>query len=83
MLHGTRPASGHDALPCPPVPQYRIYVRVTCSELAWHVAGAGRHMKSRVHPSGGTPHSLDWRFCQVGRVTVKPSWLAAAAIRSS
>jgi hypothetical protein len=26
---------------------------------------------------------LDCRFGQVGRVTVKPSWLAAAAIRSS
>jgi hypothetical protein len=25
----------------------------------------------------------DWRFGQAGRATVKPSWLAAAAMRSS
>jgi hypothetical protein len=33
--------------------------------------------------SAWPPSSVDCRFGQVGRVTVKPSWLAAAAIRSS
>jgi hypothetical protein len=27
--------------------------------------------------------ALDWRISQLGRATVMPSWLAAAAIRSS
>lgn len=34
------------------------------------------------HPTG-IADAPDWRSCQVGRAIVKPSWLAAVAIRSS
>jgi hypothetical protein len=66
---------------------------VTCSSVLVHEsaephlctprAGRASQRLSGDLASAWPSSSVDCRFGQVGRVTVKPSWLAAAAIRSS